>query len=186
MLEWEQKRQHMSHYDSTAHIYNTRYAEEQDLKIRAMFEDLELAGQSTALDLGCGTGLLLPELQKTARSIVGLDISRRMLKEAERFRKYRERVHFVLADADHTPLRPRCFDAVFVLTLLQNMPNPRHSLQEVERIIKTNGLVVVTGLKKSFTEHSFVKLLKSGKLKVRLVKAEDEVKCHIAICQKQK
>lgn len=186
MAEWKQKRQHMHHYNHTAQIYNTRYTEEQNLKIKAAVENLELNRESFTLDLGCGTGLLLPKIQKTAKNIVGLDISKGMLKEITPCKEHSANIHLILADADHTPLRNNYFDTVFAITLLQNMPTPLKTLQEAKRITKPNGLIVVTGLKKHFTKHSFTKLLKDAKLKTKLPKRDNNLKCHTAICKKYK
>jgi ubiquinone/menaquinone biosynthesis C-methylase UbiE len=184
MIDWKQKCQHIHHYNRTAHIYNKRYIEEQNLKIETVVECLELEKQSSILDLGCGTGLLFPRIQKTAKNVVGLDISKGMLKEIEHFEKHSANTHFILADADYTPLRDNYFDAVLAITLLQNMPNPCKTLQEAKRITKRNASIIVTGLKKHFTEHSFVKLFKNANLKARMLKTNDNLKCYIAICKK--
>lgn len=184
MAEWKQKRQHMRHYNRTAQIYNIRYSEEQKLKIKAAVESLKFKGQSSVLDLGFGTGLLIPEIQKTTKEIAGLDISKNMLKEADPLIKRSLNIHLILADADQTPLRNGYFDIVFAMTLLQNMPNPHQTLQEAKRITKNDALIVVTGLKKHFTEHFFLKLLENAKLKARLLRTDDNLKCHIATCKK--
>lgn len=184
MIDWKQKCRHKHYYNRTAHIYNKRYTEEQNCKIETVVENLELGGQSSILDLGCGTGLLFPRIQKPAKEIVGLDISKGMLKQIDHFKKHSANAYFILADADYTPLRDNQFDAVFAITLLQNMPNPRKTLQETKRIAKPNASIIVTGLKKHFTEHYFIKLLKNAKLKTKLLKTNDNLKCYIAICKK--
>ncbi|MDH5449070.1 MAG: class I SAM-dependent methyltransferase [Candidatus Bathyarchaeota archaeon] len=186
MTEWKQKRRHMCHYNRTAHIYDIRYTEEQNLKIKIAVESLKLGEQGSILDLGCGTGLLLPRIQEIAKSVVGLDVSKEMLKETASRIEQSANVHLILADADHTPLRNSYFDTIFAITLLQNMPNPSKTLQEAKRITEPNGSIIVTGLKKHFTEHSFVRFLKNAKLKTRLLKANDNLKCYIAICKNRK
>jgi len=184
MAEWKQKRQHMRHYNYTAYIYNTRYTEEQNLKIKTALENIELEGQSSILDLGCGTGLLFPKIQKTVKTIVGLDISKGMLKEITPYIKRSPNIHLILADADHTPLRDNYFDTVFAITLLQNMPTPVKTLQETKRITKPNATIIITGLKKHFTKHSFTKLLENAKLKTKPTKRNDKLKCHTSTCKK--
>jgi len=186
MIDWKQKCQHMNHYNCTAHLYNKRYAEEQTLKIKTGIENIELNRESSILDLGCGTGLLLPRIQKTAKNVVGLDISKSMLKEITPHIESSANIHLILADADYTPLRDNYFDAVLAITLLQNMPNPHKTLQETKRITKPDASIIVTGLKNHFTEHSLVKLLKNAKLKTRLLKTNDNLKCYIAICKNRK
>ncbi len=182
MTEWKQKRQHRAHYNRTAHIYNIRYAEEQNFKIKAAVKNLKLGIQYSILDLGCGTGLLFSKIQKTAKNIVGLDISKGMLKKARH--NCSMNIHFILADADHVPLQNSRFDMVFAITLIQNIPNPIRTLQEAERITKSNASIIVSGLKKHFTHHSFVKLLKNAKLRAELLITDDDLKCYLAICKK--
>lgn len=170
----------MNRYNRTAHLYNRRYAEEQSLKITVAVELLKHGRNSLILDLGCGTGLLIARIGKTAKYIVGLDISKSMLKEIELSVRHSRNVHLILADADQTPLRSNCFDTVFAITLLQNMPDPHRTLQEIKHVAKINAVIIVTGLKKRFTEHCFIRLLKSVKLRARLLKKDDALKCHIA------
>ena len=54
------------------------------------------------------------------------------------------------ADADHLPFKEEFFDVVFAFTVLQNMPKPSETLDELKRVAKVGGRVVVTGLKKAF------------------------------------
>ncbi len=184
MAGWKQKRRHMRHYTRTAHVYNIRYADEQSLKIDVALENLK-PRKGAILDLGCGTGLLLPRIQKTAKDIVGVDVSGGMLKEIPPSAKRSENVHLILADADQTPLRHGYFDAVLAITLLQNMSNPRNTLEEMKRVAKPDSSIIVTGLKKQFTQQSFLKLLEDAELKPRLLKTDERVKCHVTICEKR-
>jgi len=184
MVAWKQKRQHIHHYNRIAHIYNTRYREEQNLKTKTALEHFEHKKQDAILDLGCGTGLLIPKIRKKARTIVSLDISKNMLKEVLPLAKHSADIHLVIADADYTPFRDGCFDTVFAITLLQNMPHPKKTLQEIGRIMKPNAVMIVTGLKKHFAGETFLSLLKSSGLSAGLLKTDDFLRCHIAICKK--
>lgn len=184
MVEWKQKRQHLNHYNNTADIYNDRYLGEQNAKIKTVLRHIELKKQGFVIDLGCGTGLLLPKIQRSAKEIVGLDISRAMLRKIELKKKRAANIHLILADADQTPLRRSCFDTLFAITLLQNMPNPLNTILEMQRITKAKGSIVVTGLKKWHSKQLFKGLLKSAGMKVDLLKIDDNVKCNIAICRK--
>ncbi|UCH32629.1 MAG: class I SAM-dependent methyltransferase [Candidatus Bathyarchaeota archaeon] len=184
MADWEQKREHRNHYNNTADIYDDRYLNEQNAKIETALKHLELKNQGSIIDLGCGTGLLLPKIQRSTRQVVGLDISRTMLRKIELRKKRGANIHLILADADQTPLQQSCFDILFAVTLLQNMPNPLNTLLEMRRIIKADGVIVVTGLKKKYSERRFIKHLKSAGLKAELLETDNNIKCHIAICRK--
>ncbi len=184
MAQWRQKRGHMHHYDRTAHIYNTRYIEEQSLKTETALRNLKLKSDSAIVDLGCGTGLLLPKIWKKAKTIVCLDISKGMLDEAKHNTRHSPDIHLIQADADYAPLLSGQFDLTFAITLLQNMPRPQQTLQEMGRITKPDAQIVVTGLKKRFSQQSFLKLLKKAGLETQLQDADNNLKCHIATCKK--
>jgi len=183
MSTWEQKRRHMHHYNHTANIYNTRYAEEQSLKIEAAIDGLNLS-EGFVIDLGCGTGLLLKKIQGVAKDIVCLDVSKNMLKQIEMRMKYTFNVHLILADADYSPFKQDCFDICFAITLLQNMPSPHRTLQEIKRITKPDATIIITGLKKHFTQQGFLQLLKSTALDTVQLKTDDKLKCYVGICAK--
>jgi ubiquinone/menaquinone biosynthesis C-methylase UbiE len=184
MAQWRQKLGHMHHYDQTAQVYDTRYTEEQNLKIKTILRSLRLKNQSTIIDLGCGTGLLLPKIRKKARTIICLDISKGMLKKVKLGTKLPADVHPIQADADHTPFSNEHFDAAFAITLLQNMPNPRQTLQETKRITKPDAQIIITGLKKHFALRRFLQLLRNAKLTAKQLEADEKLKCHIAFCRK--
>ena len=184
MVEWKQKLQNRNHYDNTAHLYNTRYEEEQDIKFKVVLRDLNIRKKDSILDLGCGTGLLLQKIQRKSETIVGIDLSRRMLENAKACTRTTGNVQLILADADHLPVIGRCFDTVFAITLLQNVPSPFTTLHEINRTTKRDSKIFITGLKKSFSKQSFQNLLENAEMQIKLAKSCDESKCYIATCRK--
>ena len=68
-------------------------------------------GARRVLDLGCGTGFFLAELDAKHPGAVGLDISHDMLKVSG---QYVPRARVVTGDAEKLPFQPRAFDAVFI------------------------------------------------------------------------
>ncbi|MEM3596915.1 MAG: class I SAM-dependent methyltransferase [Candidatus Bathyarchaeia archaeon] len=183
MSEWDKKREIMQCYDVTAHLYDTRYAGEQKQKIEAALEEIKIKKLCSVLDVGCGTGILFNYFASKAKSIVGLDISRRTLQEAKKRANNIGNTHLVLADADNMPLRENLFDYVFGITILQNMPEPAKTLMEIRRVAKRKAKIIVTGMKKAFTREQFQKLLSEANLKSIAFKTEN-LKCYVAICVK--
>jgi len=183
MAEWSQKLDTMQHYDLIAKSYDGLYDEEQRMKIEVALEKVELTAESLILDCGCGTGLLFEYVASKAKMVVGLDISRGILKEAEKRARKFGNVHLILADADHTPFKDGVFSHVFAVTLLQNMPNPEETLAEVMRVAGKKAFIVVTGLKKNFSLESFEGLLRRLRLNVIEVRNGDSMlKCYVAVC----
>jgi ubiquinone/menaquinone biosynthesis C-methylase UbiE len=183
MDAWKKKRQVMERYDITAHIYDMRYAEEQEAKFEAALKSLKKSHYGKVLDAGCGTGLLFKHVASKAEMLVGVEFSRQtLLKAKERGEKF-QNVHLIMADADFMPFKSGTFTTVFVFTLIQNMPEPAKTLKEIERVAGDNAHVVVSGLKKVFSLQAFENLLRCSGLKIVSLK-EKNLKCHVAICSK--
>jgi ubiquinone/menaquinone biosynthesis C-methylase UbiE len=179
--EWSQKRKVMRRYDLTAQLYEMRYAEEQEAKYKAALENLNIAYDSLVLDAGCGVGLLFSHVAAEAGAVAGVDISKKLLLQAKVRAKNFRNVHLVQADADHLPFRNGSFNVVFAFTVLQNMPKPLKTLNEIKRTSKHDASIAVTGLKKAFPKDAFKELLQNAGLSVVSLKDEDALKCYVAI-----
>ncbi len=169
----------MRSYDSTADIYDSRYADEQEAKYKAALEKVEPYG--LVLDVGCGSGLLFKHLSSPTPEIVGADSSRKLLSEVRK--KYRawKNIHLLRADVDNLPLKDDQFDFIFAFTVLQNMPEPIATLKELRRVVKPGANVVVTGLKKVFSPNSFQRMANdSGLCQVSFVD-ENSLNCYVIV-----
>jgi len=174
----------MHRYDQSARVYEVQYSEEQETKIQTVMTGVTLRREDAVLDAGCGTGILFEHLSKNVKSIVGTDVSRNLLNEAKKKAEAANNVALVLSDADNMPFPNGIFDAAFAVTLLQNTPDPRATLKEIKRVSKPNATIVVTGLRKAFTQKRFVDMLKQSGLKVDSVKLDLAKREYIAICIK--
>ena len=179
MNKWKQKRSVMRRYDLTAEMYDVRYSEEQEAKYKAALANLNVAG--AVLDVGCGSGLLFSHVATQAEAVVGVDVSGKLLLQAKERAKNFCNVHVVQADADHLPFKNSYFDVVFAFTVLQNMPKPVETLNEIKRAARHDGSIVVTGLKKAFSSEAFRALLQQAGLRVVSLKDDDMLKCHVAV-----
>jgi ubiquinone/menaquinone biosynthesis C-methylase UbiE len=183
MSGWKNKRSVKKRYDSTATLYDERYAEEQESKYHAALADAKPAG--LVLDVGCGTGLFLKHVSSGAASVVGVDISKKLLQKARNHAKELGNVDLVQSDADYLPFKNNQFNAVFSFTVLQNMPKPLETLQEVRRVVRNAAVVTVTGLKKSFSIDALEELLRDAALQIVSVKDDEKLKCYVALCLKK-
>ena len=181
MNKWTQKQKIMRRYDLTAQMYDVRYAAEQAIKYQAALEQLNIACNSTVLDVGCGTGLLFSHVATETQTVVGVDISRLLLLQAKGRARDFCNVHLVQADADHLPFRNACFSIVLVFTVLQNMPKPLETLSEVKRNANRGAAIVVTGLKKAFSLEAFRELLQNAGLQLVFLEGAHLSKCYVAV-----
>jgi ubiquinone/menaquinone biosynthesis C-methylase UbiE/DNA-binding transcriptional ArsR family regulator len=99
-------------------------------------------------DIGTGTGGMLPQLAEFADSIVAVDISKEMLRRARARAKALDlrNVEFLKADLQSLPIASGTVDAAFATLVLHHAPNPRAALQEMTRILKPGGTVVIVDL----------------------------------------
>ena len=178
---WDQKRKLIRRYDLTAKMYDVRYAEEQELKYKTALKRLKAIRNSNVLDVGCGTGLLFKHVAAEAKTVVGVDISGKLLLQAKESARDFRNVHLVQADADHMPFKDNHFSVVFAFTVLQNMPKPLETLNEIKRVAKLEASIVVTGLKKAFSLEAFGMLLQSAGLKLVSLEDADALKCFVAV-----
>jgi len=184
MSKWKKKRLTMRHYDQSAMVYDAQYCKEQEAKIKVALEGLILKKESLLLDAGCGTGLLLPHFVEKVKLVVGIDISRIILKEAKKRVKEQANAALVRADADNEPFQNSIFDTVFAITLLQNTPKPHLTLKEIKRVTKPDAKIVVTRLKKTFSQKKFTELLIEAGLEIRDMTTNEHLNEYIAVCTK--
>lgn len=89
------------------------------------------------LDVCTGTGTQAFAFARRNYEVVGLDLTREMLKIAEKKNKF-ENVQFVVADATKIPFEPDYFDFACISFGLHDMPHEvrRHVLDEMRRVSK--------------------------------------------------
>jgi SAM-dependent methyltransferase len=115
---------------------------------RRSIELLELARGQSVLDVGCGTGPELPglaEIVGPGGRVVGLDRSAALL-EVARGRELAGRgpTELVLGDAAALPFGDGEFDACRADRTLQHLAEPVTALEEMVRVTRPSGRVVVT------------------------------------------
>ena len=184
MPAWKQKRLVMHRYNQSAHVYDTQYSEEQEAKITTIKQNLSLRNNSTVLDLGCGSGSLIKHFAEKTKLYIGVDISRELLKYAKAKANPFPNATLILADADNLPFPNETFDAVFAVTLLQNIPHPDTTLTEIYRISKPKASIIVTGLRKRFTREELMKELQQANMEIETLKLDEDNREYVCICHK--
>jgi ubiquinone/menaquinone biosynthesis C-methylase UbiE len=168
-------------YNVTSESYDEQYANEQAVKYLSAKKVLGNFFCDVVLDVGCGSGLFFSHIADRAVSVVGVDISRKLLLKAKFHAKSQCNVHVVQADADYLPFKNAAVDAIFSFTVLQNMPVPKKTLFEFKRQIRADGKLVVTGLKKAFGLTDFLDLFDDAGLRLLEFIDDQHLNCYIAI-----
>jgi ubiquinone/menaquinone biosynthesis C-methylase UbiE len=110
---------------------------------RGAFDALGLTANDRMLDVGCGTGQASRRAATIARSVVGVDLSTEMLREATLLAGGRDEVTFMRADAEALPFADESFTAVLCSNSLHHYPDPARGLDEMARVLEPGGKLVV-------------------------------------------
>lgn len=93
---------------------------------------------SNVLDVGCGTGLITRHLKG---NVVGLDINEWNL---ERAKKNVANAMFIQGDCEDLWFGSNSFDLIICTETLEHLPEPKKTLNEINRVLKDDGRLVVT------------------------------------------
>lgn len=168
------KKRIMKLYNELEYVktYDRRYNEPQLAKYETILPYLNNT-LGWALDIGIGTGLFLKKIIKHWALIVGIDLSLNMLRLAKRRAKNSANVELILADADYLPFKGHTFPTITAFTILQNMPDPSKTLEEIIRV--SDGVVAITVLKRKIDEAALQELLQRLDVKkLDVIKTESE------------
>ena len=93
------------------------------------------------LDLGCGTGFFLAELEARHPGSVGLDISHEMLKVSD---QYVPDARLVTGDAERPPFQPGVFDVVFCKGSLHHTRDHVGFLTHCRKALNPEGVLIMS------------------------------------------
>jgi ubiquinone/menaquinone biosynthesis C-methylase UbiE len=131
-------------YDEVAPTFNTRYVVNPLPGVAQNLRSLlEAAGGGRVLEVGCGTGRWLEELQPLARQIYGFDLSRGMLGRAQ------ERgIGLALSQGQggELPFATGSMDMLYCVNAVHHVPRPQQFIAEARRVLRPGGSLTVIGM----------------------------------------
>lgn len=97
------------------------------------------------LDIGSADGTFTEVIanQSKAKKVVGIDILASSVKYANKRFKRNRRMKFFVADAHKLPFKANRFEAVFCLEALEHILDPQKVFQEIKRVLKRGGYVII-------------------------------------------
>lgn len=98
---------------------------------------------SLILDLGCGSGRHCKMIIQLNNKVIGIDISKKLLRIAKRNKK----AMLVRGDIVNIPIKDDTFDAVIFIATLHHMNTEKdriESLKELKRILKNKGNALIS------------------------------------------
>jgi ubiquinone/menaquinone biosynthesis C-methylase UbiE len=124
------------HFDIIAPIYD-RVIHQLDLK--RLIHLMKLPARGRLLDAGGGTGRVSSRLRSLVDEVVVCDLSLFMLKQA----KNKGRLLTVRTHVEQLPFPNESFERIVVVDALHHFCDQRESIQELLRVLKTGGRLVI-------------------------------------------
>ncbi len=108
---------------------------------------LRLNGEEGVLDIGTGSGLILPWIAELVPDgkVMGTDISEKMLDKAnERIvSSGMNNIEVKLMDSEEMTFDDETFDRVIATFALTSFPDPQTAINEVARVLRKGGIFVI-------------------------------------------
>ena len=134
-------------FDQISHDWDKEHStpEEQE-RTRQFAQRFDLAKGETVLDVGCGTGRLIPFIKEKVGDdgvLVEMDLSEGMLQIGNRKHDL-PGLYFVQADAHHLCLKENRFSTIICMAFFPHLNDNAGALAEFRRILKPGGTLMVT------------------------------------------
>ena len=100
----------------------------------------------TVADIGAGSGYMTEGLIHTPASVIAIDQSEEMLNVMKSKFGKSAKVDYLKGDSDHLPLEDNSVNYAFANMYLHHVETPLVAIQELFRIIKPGGKLIITDL----------------------------------------
>jgi len=136
-------------FDSSASVWDEKFtANNRPERMARVAEWFGVREGEAVLDVGTGTGVLLPFLGKAVGEkgkVVAMDFALNMLKAAL-CRDYAVIPEFVNAGVGAIPFRRESFDKVTCFSAFPHFPDKERALSEMARVLRKGGVVLIAHL----------------------------------------
>ena len=106
---------------------------------------LKFSSDEKVLDLGCGNGLQTLIIGKRYKKVIGIDISKNSIANAQRKSLYLKKTInsvFQCVKIENAQFENEYFDKIFSFCVIEHIPNYEGVLREAYRILKKNGQMI--------------------------------------------
>jgi ubiquinone/menaquinone biosynthesis C-methylase UbiE len=135
-------------YDSTSlperyHSSRTLTSTDVSRWVGLVQEFLPQTASTSLIDLGCGTGrFTVPLAERLGLSVIGIDPSLKMLREAERNTNF-PHVAYRQASAESIPLDANSVALIFMSNAIHHLKSLDEALREMLRVLQPDGIVFI-------------------------------------------
>jgi len=159
--EWNERMVDKYDPDSFHHHYNpvVRYIERK--RVKAIFKLIDIRSRDRVIEVGCGAGNVIE--RAPCGILFGMDLSETILNKAKR--RMNKEAFLLQADAQNLPYRDRIFERVICSEVLEHILDPSAALKEIARVLKNQGIAVV-----SFPNESLINWIKTLLIRLGIFK----------------
>jgi ubiquinone/menaquinone biosynthesis C-methylase UbiE len=111
-----------------------------------IFRLLGLTRHHRLLEVGCGDGLWTAEFVKYAGTVIAFDIDHEKVRHAASHGI--NNASFLVASVVDLPFRPGVFDRVTCIDVLENIPDDRRAIHEIQCALQPHGTLVISILRR--------------------------------------
>ena len=114
--------------------------------LRAIVSKLQLASGQKVLDVGTGTGILVPTLSKAvgfSGLVVAVDFAEKMIQECSRKHANLSNVRIELGNVEELDYQSGFFDAVTCFGIFPHIVNKEKALARINRVLKVSGKLMI-------------------------------------------
>ncbi len=129
--------------DHEINAYSEHAALRGRIKFERVLDLLPAGGGGRALDIGCGAGVYSSILKKRGFEVYSTDVSSEMINVARK-RLVGTAISFSISNVYHLQFKNETFDMITCCGLFQYLVNPRRVLSEITRVLKKEGILLVT------------------------------------------
>lgn len=114
-------------------------------RIQRLVGAARLKGNERVLDIATGPGYIAEAFARTAREVIGVDLTEAMLSIARERTQQRgvTNVTFRIGDAQNLPFDPEEFDLAVSRLALHHVQSPLQVLREMTRVVRHGGTVLI-------------------------------------------
>ena len=135
------------YFDNAAETWDIKF---QTLKLLSFLEKLvpqfNLKRGQQVLDVGTGTGLLIPYLAKAvgqSGSVTALDLSEKMVQKCKIKHGQIKNVKITVGNIEDATLLAESFDAVICFGVFPHIENKKKALKNINKILKSEGKIII-------------------------------------------
>ncbi|MEZ4868057.1 MAG: methyltransferase domain-containing protein [Caldilineaceae bacterium] len=132
-------------FGQVAANYSTSTVHAQGRDLEAMLRAVQLTGDETVLDAGCGAGHTALAFAPQVKGVTAVDFTTTMLEQGRRLAAERSlhNVEFRPGDVEQLPFADASFDLVVSRYSAHHWPHPGQALREFRRVLRPGGALIL-------------------------------------------